>query len=309
MTTAPLLDYNQHKSPFCNSINSFLELGAYEALWCKPKASFKTIAEKLAGEHSTPSAFVPEREAVKTAEIVLDKLNQRIKSWFNIKIYGELGYPKRLRDATYPVNLLYYQGWWDLLDTRSIAVVGTRTPSEEGIRRAKRIVRNLVENDFTIISGLAKGIDKIAHETALRLKARSIGVIGTPLGKFYPAENKTLQEELAAEHLLISQVPVQKFDSHNNPVHNRNFFPERNKTMSALSEATIIIEAGNTSGTLIQAREALKQNRKLFILESCFQNPNLNWPHKFEKLGAIRVRKFADIMDALPNETSPNNQA
>ena len=81
--------------------------------------------------------------------------------------------------------------------------------------------------------------------------------------------------------------------------YNRVFFPERNKTMSALTEATIIVEAGETSGTLIQARAALQQGRKLFILDNCFKNPDLTWPEKYAKKGAIRVRDYDDVRNAL----------
>src|SRR5712675_2989098 len=93
---------------------------------------------------------------------------------------------------------------------------------------------------------------------------------------------------------VISQVPIVRYAQQ----HLRgkaHFFPERNATMSALTEATIIVEAGETSGTLVQARHALKQGRKLFILDSCFENPDITWPHHFAEQGAIRVRNYDDI--------------
>jgi DNA processing protein len=89
--------------------------------------------------------------------------------------------------------------------------------------------------------------------------------------QFYPRENVALQKEIAANHLLISQVPVKRYEQQANPVANRHFFLARNITMSALTDATVIVEAGETSGTLVQARAALNQNRKLFILDSCFR--------------------------------------
>ena len=97
---------------------------------------------------------------------------------------------------------------------------------------------------------------------------------------------------------MISQVPIKRYHEQNFRV-NRIFFPERNATMSALSQATIIVEAGETSGSLIQARAALKQGRKLFILDSCFMNSNISWPHKYAEKGAIRVRDIDDIRCAL----------
>ena len=121
-----------------------------------------------------------------------------------------------------------------------------------------------------------------------------MAVIGTPISEVYPKENAELQRRIASEFLLVSQVPVLRYKSQG-ANWNRLFFPERNKTMSALTEATIIVEASETSGTLIQAKAALDQRRKLFILESNFSNPAITWPAKYERLGAIRVREFADI--------------
>jgi len=97
---------------------------------------------------------------------------------------------------------------------------------------------------------------------------------------------------------LISQVPFLKYESQDFRI-NRTFFPERNKTMSALTEATIIVEASNTSGSLIQARAAIQQGRKLFILNSCFENKDISWPEYYRKKGAIRVYDFNDILTNL----------
>ena len=107
-------------------------------------------------------------------------------------------------------------------------------------------------------------------------------------------QNIDLQKRIADQFLVISQVPIVRY-SRQGPQGNRLFFPERNATMSALTEATVIVEAGNTSGTLIQARHALQQRRTLFILESCFRNPQLTWPAKFVERGAIRVAEFEEI--------------
>jgi DNA processing protein len=103
---------------------------------------------------------------------------------------------------------------------------------------------------------------------------------------------------IARDHLLISQVPVLRY-AVQAPPQNRLFFPERNVTMSALTEGTIIVEAGETSGTLTQARAALHQGRKLFILESCFNRTDITWPARFEAEGAVRVRQSEDIWAAL----------
>lgn len=281
------------------TISPYRELGAYETLWQDAKATFKSIAEKFAAvPGAVPSDFVPERDAERNADTAYEKLHSADVNRFGVRVHGAAEYPAKLRDARHPVELLYYQGWWDLVNSRGVAVVGTREPTIEGQARTKKLVRALVEDDFTIVSGLAKGVDTIAHTTALENGGRTIAVIGTPLSHTYPKDNAGLQREIAKSYLVISQVPVLRYEAQDYR-YNRLFFPERNKTMSALTEATIIVEAGETSGTLIQARAALEQGRKLFILDSCFQNPNLTWPEKFAKKGAIRVRDYDDIRNAL----------
>jgi len=268
-------------------------------MWTENKASFKTIADKFRNHAGAlPSDFVQEEKARETGDRVINNIRKKIDSWFNIKLRGELEYPKALQAAAHPVEMLYYQGWWDLIDTKSVAIVGTRKPSEDGVKRTRQLVRHLIQDDFTIMSGLAEGIDTAAHTAAIAEGGRTIAVIGTPLGHNYPKSNIALQKKIAEEYLLISQIPVERYEAQH-PGVNRFFFPERNKTMSALSKATVIVEAGETSGTLIQARAAIKQKRKLFILNSCFENANLKWPEKYEKLGAIRVRNYDDIRQQL----------
>jgi DNA processing protein len=164
--------------------------------------------------------------------------------------------------------------------------------------RTKKLVKMLVQDGFTIVSGLAQGIDTVAHETAIEEGGLTIAVIGTPLSHTYPRENAELQHRIMNEFLVISQVPVVRYEKQDYRM-NRFFFPERNITMSALTEATIIVEAGETSGTLVQARAALHQKRKLFILDSCFRNPSLTWPKKYAARGAIRVVDYDDIKRPL----------
>jgi len=299
MQEATLFSAGRSSGPFVDVIDAALELGAYETMWSEHNASFKSIAEKFSKhECARPSDFVPEGQARKTGRRVVEKLRERVDGWFNIRLRGEMEYPERLRDASYPVELLYFQGWWDLIDTPSVAVVGTRHPTEDGVRRAKKLVRQLLQDKFTIVAGLAEGIDTVAHETAIAEGGQTFAVIGTPLGHNYPKSNAALQRMIADKYLLISQIPVERYEAQN-PTSNRFFFPERNRTMSALTKATIIVEAGETSGTLIQAREALKQGRQLFILNSCFENTKLTWPKKYEQQGAIRVRDYDDVRRQL----------
>ena len=281
------------------AISPFHEMGAYESLWSKPKTTFKSLAERFAQRpDSVPSDFVPEEEAYECAVFVKRRFQEAGVASFGVRVHGAGEYPERLRDAAHPVELLYYQGWWDLAESRSVAVVGTRKPSQDGLQRTGRLVRELVKDDFTVVSGLAAGVDRMAHETAMNENGRTIAVIGTPLSHTYPKEHAGLQRYLAGHFLVVSQVPVKRYESQDYR-YNRTFFPERNVTMSALTEATIIVEAGETSGTLIQARAAIHQRRKLFILDSCFRDPRLTWPAKFAEKGAIRVKDYDDIRQHL----------
>ena len=280
-------------------ISPYLEVGAYESMWLKKRASFKSLAEEFAQyPECIPSEFVPHSEAIECSERVFEELHSNGASKFGIRINRAGDYPQKLRDAHHPVELLYFRGIWEFVESKSVSIVGSRNASPEGIRRARRLAKELVQQDFTVVSGLAKGIDTEAHKTAIAEGGRTIAVIGTPIHKVYPQENLELQNRLAKEHLVISQVPVLRYLKQN-PRFNRLFFPERNKTMSAISDATIIVEASDSSGTLIQARAALYQNRKLFILDSCFQRTELKWPKRFVRQGAIRIRKSEDIWKNL----------
>jgi len=281
-------------------ISPRLELGAYESLWLEQGATFKTLADRFARDPSAlPSDFVSRSAAEAAADEVFARLKKSGVHRFGVRINHAGDYPERLRDARHPIEVLYYQGAWELTETRSIAVVGARKATEQGTQRAAQIAKGLVERGFTVVSGLAEGIDRATHTAALGCGGRTIAVIGTPLGQYYPKANRDLQDQIATDHLLISQVPLLRYGKQG-PQQNRLFFPERNVTMSALTEGTVIVEASDTSGTLTQARAALHQGRKLFILDRCFDpSLTLTWPRRFADLGAIRVRSMDDIWNAL----------
>jgi len=283
-------------------ISPIEEIAAYETLWEQDKASFKKIAEIFRkNPGSKPTDILNESQYFKNLSKILETIStlRSVNKYRpNLLINGTYNYPEKLRDANDPVELLYYTGNLDLIYSKSVAIVGTRNPTQDGVKRTEKIAKLLVQNGVTVVSGLAKGVDTAAHSAAILNKGNTIAVIGTPLNQVYPKENEKLQDYIAKKHLLISQVPFIKYESQDYRS-NRLFFPERNKTMSAITEATIIVEASDTSGTLIQARAAIQQRRKLFILNSCFENKAISWPSYYEKKGAIRVRDFEDILRNL----------
>ena len=293
------LALTQDSGPAVAPISPQREMGAYESLFLEDGMTFKRLAERFAADpEALPSDFVGPAQAERAAQQGFEALHKAGVHQFGVRLNKAGDYPVKLRDAKYPVELLYYQGAWELSEMRGLAIVGSRKPSIEGVRRAERLARECVGQGFAVVSGLATGIDTAAHTAAIATGGVTIGVIGTPIGSFYPKENRELQDLIAREHLLISQVPVLRYAVQPFP-QKRLYFPERNATMSALTEGTIIVEAGETSGTLTQARAALYQGRKLFILDNCFHNPKITWPARFEAKGAIRVRTPDDTWKAL----------
>ena len=276
-------------------LSPYTEMGAYERLWNEPATSFKSLARRFCENRwSLPSSYVDREEAIEHADAVYKVFSRAQLRNVGICVYGMASYPERLREAEHPVQLLYYEGYWDLVFSSLVSVVGTRRPTMEGRVTTRHLVEHLVSDGHTIVSGLAKGIDTEAHKTALACEGKTIAVLGTPLSETYPKENYELQRLIAEDNLVISQVPLLRYASKNYRW-NRVFFPERNITMAALSKATIIVEAGPTSGTRIQARAALKQGRKLLIMDHCFYGEGAGWADKFVERGAIRVKSYEDV--------------
>lgn len=187
---------------------------------------------------------------------------------------------------------LYLAGDKSLLnaDVPKVAVIGTRNPTEHGKARTRRLVRELVEHGVCIVSGLAAGIDTIAHETAIHYGGRTIAVVGLPLDKVYPKQNARLQEFIAEKHLLVSQFsPGMRTHS--------SFFVQRNRTMAILAHGTVVIEAGDSSGTLSQAAETIRYGKPLFILRSALERTDLNWPQSFVNRGAVVLDASSQVLE------------
>lgn len=280
-----------------NAVSLFDEMVSYEALLAQEGETLTTVSKKLKLAGLLPSRLAIESQLPEELREHVEKY-MLTKGGFSVLIEGVFQYPKRLQDAEVPVAVFYAKGDLGLLESRCISVVGARAASDEGRTRAARLSKELVEEGYTIVSGLAKGIDTVALNTAIKSKGRVIGVIGTPIDEYYPIKNQALQDEIADKHLLVSQVPFFRY-AHQSFRSRRFYFPMRNETMAALSEATVIVEASDKSGTHSQARACFQQGRKLFILESCFSNPAITWPSFYEKRGAIRVQSTAEIINHL----------
>ena len=194
---------------------------------------------------------------------------------------------------------LYLQGNRDLLTHGPrVSVVGSRKASAEGLKRARSLSRSLVGHGIVVVSGLAEGIDTAAHSAALDAGGETIAVIGTPLDTYYPVANKALQMRLAAEQLVVSQFPIGATVTPKN-------FPIRNRTMALLTDATVIVEAGEKSGTVHQGWEALRLGRQLFLLESVATDTHLTWPAQMIHYGAhvLSRENLDDVLSDIPAVT------
>lgn len=208
---------------------------------------------------------------------------------------GDKDYPPLLAETAQAPRFLYIRGRKSLLyEKRTVSLVGSRQASEMAKDNTRRLTVALGKNGITIVSGLAKGIDVTAHEEALKSGFNTIAVIGTNLNQYYPAENKRVQLEIEKKGLVVSQFsPASKTQ--------RWFFPLRNGVMSGLSLATVIMEAGETSGALKQADFALKQGRQILIPETALRIEQITWPAKYVKRGAKVVRTPIDVLIELAN--------
>lgn len=176
-----------------------------------------------------------------------------------------------------------------------VSIVGSRKATPEGVARARRLSNLLIARGIVVVSGLAEGIDTAAHTTTMDQGGRTIAVVGTPLDKVYPKQNAALQDRIMNEHLCISQFPS---GYPTRPA----CFPMRNRTMALISDATVIIEASDTSGSLSQGWEALRLGRGLFITKAVAENAQLKWPKEFLHYGArvLSDETVEELFDMLP---------
>ena len=199
-------------------------------------------------------------------------------------------------ELKYAPKELFLAGAPSLLEVGArVSIVGSRKSSPEGLARARKLARLLAQNGVVTVSGLASGIDSSAHTSAVDSGGRTIAVLGTPLDTVYPRENARLQETIADSHLLISQFQIGK------RVHKSNFVI-RNRTMALFSDATVIIEAADGSGSLHQGWESIRLGRQLFITKAIAENKQLNWPGEFLNYGAkiLSDETLEELFNALP---------
>ena len=222
-------------------------------------------------------------------------------------------YPPLLRQIADPPIALFARGDVTLLGAPQLAMVGSRNPSVEGRRNAEDFAAYLSRCGLVITSGMALGIDAASHRGALKAGGKTVAVWGTGLDKAYPARNRELAEEIAAQGLIVSEFPP---GTPPLPTH----FPRRNRIISGLSVGTLVVEAARQSGSLITARLASEQGREVFAMPGSIHNPMARGCHRLLREGAKLVESGADILEelapllgieppAVAQETAPTDAA
>jgi DNA processing protein len=229
-----------------------------------------------------------------------DKVGARL-----VTVLDRTEYPSNLRVIPSPPPFLFVRGELRRDDARSVAVVGTREASDEGRQRARKLAEKLRADGVTVISGLARGIDTEAHTATLDAGGRTVAVVGTGILRTYPKENAALAERIAENGAVVSQfwpdAPPTRYS-----------FPMRNAVMSGISQGTAVIEASSTSGAKMQARIALEQGKRAFLMASLVTREQ--WAQRYLERGAIEVHDVDDILrwlrtpDQVEQQSSQRDQ-
>ncbi|MAF20628.1 MAG: DNA-protecting protein DprA [Parcubacteria group bacterium] len=222
------------------------------------------------------------------------EMEKLAKHQINLITIQDKNYPKLLKEIYAPPAVLYIRGALQKIDQPSLSIVGTRRLSSYGRQITPLITTDLVKAGLVIISGLAKGIDALAHQAALKAKGQTIAVLGSGVDKssIYPAVNKSLAEQISQNGALISEFPMGTAPLAQN-------FPQRNRIVAGLSPGILVIEAPVRSGALITAKDALEQNREIFAIPGHILSQNSIGPNNLIKMGAKLVSQANDILQEL----------
>ena len=222
----------------------------------------------------------------------MEELNKRLIKVITIE---DKRYPKLLKETDSPPFILYIKGEENLLNQESLAVVGTRRPTDYGRKAVVQLVRQLADKKLIIVSGLARGIDSLSHWQCLQNKGKTIAVLGHGLERIYPVENQRLADVIVAGGgALVTEYPL------NFPMDKTNF-PLRNRIIAGLTLGTLVIEGGERSGTKITANFAADYGREVFCVPGPITSLQSEGPAQLIQQGAKLVTKVEDIWEELPS--------
>ncbi|MFH1185569.1 MAG: DNA-processing protein DprA [Chloroflexota bacterium] len=227
------------------------------------------------------------------SDVDIDLLWQRVESQ-GVKILTseDEAYPKRLKEIDQPPPVLFVRGDWSPGDEFAVAIVGTRRVTPYGRQITEQLSGYLAANGITIISGLARGVDEIAHSAALSAGGRTAAVLGSGVDRIYPPENRALAEKIIESGALLSDYPMGTAPESSN-------FPPRNRIISGLAMATIVVEAGETSGALITSEFAAEQGRDVFAVPGSILAPQSKGTNKLIQNGALPLLSPEDVLQGL----------
>ncbi|WP_052190696.1 DNA-processing protein DprA [Chitinibacter sp. ZOR0017] len=253
-----------------------------------------SAAEKALAELVSPSIATA---ICQMAECNLDAEFAQLANWLaqphcQLLTLADAAYPKRLLDLPDPPPLLYAQGDLGLLTRPAVSVVGSRNATAQGIANAEQFAAFLAQQSVCVISGMASGIDAAAHRGGLSGAGSSIAVVGTGLDRVYPAANRALAHQLAAQGLLLSELALGSPPK-------AEHFPRRNRLIAALGAGCLVVEAALESGSLITARQAADLGREVFAIPGSIHSPVAKGCHRLIKQGAKLVEAGADILEEL----------
>ncbi len=210
----------------------------------------------------------------------------------HVLMLGDPRYPRALLDTADPPLMLYAHGQLDHLQAPAIAIVGSRNPTPQGSDNARAFAKSLGDSGYTIVSGLALGIDGAAHEGGLESPCSTIAVIGTGIDRIYPARHEKLARRIAERGLILSEFPL------GTPPTSENF-PQRNRIIAGLAQGTLVVEAALQSGSLITARMANECGREVLAIPGSIHSPQSRGCHALIKQGAKLVENAADVLEEL----------
>jgi len=239
------------------------------------------------------SAALIENLVTLRADVSLEKVWEDIQAQgIQVLTWEDEGYPRHLSDLDNAPPVLYLRGEYLPEDEWAVAVVGTRRVTAYGRQVAENIARTLAGSDVTVVSGLARGIDAIAHQAAIEAGGRTLAVLGNGVDRVYPLEHRQLADQVIAHGALISDYPVgTPPDAHN--------FPPRNRIISGLSLATVVVEAGVKSGALITANFAAEQGREVFAVPGNVFAPQSKGANRLIQQGAHPLLDPKEILEIL----------
>jgi DNA processing protein len=211
-------------------------------------------------------------------------------------------YPEALKSLYDPPLCLYVRGTLEQRDAQALAMVGTRRMTHYGAAQADRLAYQVAQAGFTVVSGLARGIDTVAHKAALKAGGRTLAVLGGAVDRLYPPENRELAEEIAAHGALLSEFPLGREPD-------RTTFPYRNRVVSGLSKGVLVVEAGVDSGAMNTAEQALEQGRSVLAVPGRVDMDGARGPHRLIQNGARLVEDLADILKEFEFLFPPDEQA